>query len=349
MTNRSVDDVVNTVVQAVEQGKERPTIPKLQTLARSVGFTQEETKLLYTELVRVLLSISISPILLPYPIAVYSPTADIVAFNGFFKLLYGLDVTDPKLTRLNSGLLGPNILRLYFDETYKLQEYFGGYERWRNHVKRNIKAFQVISKAHTHTDRYIHVVTTLAQLYPEFIQIWDEIEREKQQEDGIPVSPFVTIFHPLLGGKPLRFAKFELPQNYLATSLHFFGHFPDAETLGDYFQFFGMKSENKLYDFLGYLSSVDNPRDLLIASSDAKRYDTDVKEIDPSDPHNGEYPEWVVEEANSLVEEIGGTFEEAISTILRDEKAWMNRVHADPQEPVRTIFTGISSQLRKKS
>ena len=49
------------------------------------------------------------------------------------------------------------------------------------------------------------------------------------------------------------------------------------------------------------------------------------------------YPKWMIEEANELVYEIGGTIEMALETIAQAEEAWENRTPSSSDEPIRVI------------
>lgn len=162
---------------------------------------------------------------LPYPVGVFTPLGDILAFNAYFRAVYGYSTE--ALRALREDDIGANILRVYFEPIFHPKTVFGGARKWREQAERSVRAFRVLSLRYMTTKRY-HQIVNYMQGFPEFVGFWELCEGDVLDEHNLMVSPFVQIYHPQWG--ELTFMKFNIPPLYLGHNLVIFGHFPIAES-----------------------------------------------------------------------------------------------------------------------
>jgi hypothetical protein len=101
--------------------------------------------------------------------------------------------TSENLIALDSGDLGPNLLRVFFDPQFGFRELMGSETQWHRTMRRNIQSFRQVSFPYVITNRYRHILRIMQQRYRDFSILWDLSERNEQ------TLPFTTIHHSEFG------------------------------------------------------------------------------------------------------------------------------------------------------
>lgn len=147
-----------------------------------------------------------------FPSLLTTPLADIVAFNAYYQALYGH--TPAHIAAMREGPLGPNILRLFLDDTFERKVYRGGLEGWREAAKRSMYLFKISSLRYAASRRYQQIVNELHRLYqPEFDYFWRLTEMQIAGPHEAMIDPTIKIHHPELG--VLSFMVLRIPQDFI--------------------------------------------------------------------------------------------------------------------------------------
>ena len=188
---------------------------------------------------------------LDYPVAVFSPLGDIIAFNTYYAEIYGY--TGDTMAFLRQGKIGANILRVYFEPEFRPKEVFCGEVKWRQQAEWSVRAFRVLSLRHRvrERNRYSEILKYMMSLKnSEFKIIWEiSIDYERQDTDLL-VDPVVSLKHSTFG--EISFMKLSIPQPYLGYNLIIFGHFPTHHSQNAYQRFHKTIQRNEVHWFVNF-------------------------------------------------------------------------------------------------
>ncbi|MBN1285499.1 MAG: helix-turn-helix domain-containing protein [Anaerolineae bacterium] len=215
--------VATAQIARIEQGKVENLRPFLEPLARAFGLSEGQKEHFYAAAGYVYVNerepdrdeIREYFQELQFPAFARTPLWDFIAFNSYHCVLWGY--TPEKLHELNSGKLGPNLLRVLFDPCFENEQYVGGPERWLANVRRSIQAFRFESFRHANSPRYRQIIGAMMSRYRDFAIQWQLTEPLTQDQSGHVTRPFATIFHPEFG--PMTFLSLRTPQKYLGNSV----------------------------------------------------------------------------------------------------------------------------------
>lgn len=157
---------------------------------------------------------------LHYPALARTPVWDIVAFNEYHRVLWGY--TPQQLTLLDSGDLGPNLLRVLFDPDFGFRDLMGTEAEWHSRMGQNILSFRQVSFPYVATSRYRQIIRIMRQRYRDFSILWDLSERA-----GINPTrtmPFTTIYQP--AGDPIRVMSLRVSPRFLGKDVFISAYVP---------------------------------------------------------------------------------------------------------------------------
>lgn len=226
LTERQIRDVEDGLVQLL-----RPTT-HLEPLARAFQLSEAQKIEFYAAAGYIYLADDMTTTFdsavttsllsqLAYPVGIFTPLGDILAFNAYFREIYSY--SQEAMQALTEDEIGANILRVYFEPVFRPQTVFGGARKWREQAERSVRAFRVLSLRYMITERYQKIVEYMWQ-YPEFVGFWELCEGDILDEHNLMVYPVVQIQHPQYGA--MTFMKFNIHPAYLGHNLVIFGHFP---------------------------------------------------------------------------------------------------------------------------
>jgi len=170
-----------------------------------------------------------------YPAFAETPMSDLVAANSYYLQIYGHD--EKQVAAMKKGVLGANVMRIFFDEKFGRTEYRGGKNKWEHAVVRNIRIFKIHSFPYLGTKRYKTIYNGLMSEFNKlgFPIYWDRADSEPEEVGKSPVSPKIeALHHPTFG--VMSFWVLGLPW-YRDTGFSTNIYVPDAESVGAYEEF----------------------------------------------------------------------------------------------------------------
>jgi transcriptional regulator with XRE-family HTH domain len=180
---------------------------------------------------------------LHYPALARTPLWDIVAFNEYHRVLWGY--TSQQLVLLDSGDLGPNLLRVLFDPQFGFRDMMGSTADWQRSMCQNMVSFRQVSFPYVATSRYRQILRLLQQRYRDFSILWDLSEREELHH--IRTMPFTTIHFP--GGEPISVMSLRVSPRFLSKDVFISAYIPLRIDDAAYQQQHANISENRVYFF----------------------------------------------------------------------------------------------------
>ncbi len=182
---------------------------------------------------------------LAYPIAVFTPLGDIIAFNSYYAELYGYTGEALDALRYAEGIHA-NILRVYFEPVFRPLEVFCGKHKWREQAERGVRAFRVLSIRYVATRRYRQILEYMKSCL-QFVRIWEICNNFEREGENLLVNPNVTLKHPDF--PEMSFMKLHMPQPYLGSNNIVFGHLPICGSELVFQQFRETITDNRVYFF----------------------------------------------------------------------------------------------------
>ncbi|MEQ8672773.1 MAG: hypothetical protein RLP44_11880 [Aggregatilineales bacterium] len=143
----------------------------------------------------------------------YARTAlwDFIAFNDYHRQLWGYD--DQMLSLLRKGDLGPNLLRVLFEDDFQNNLKV---RRVEDKPKRAMKIFRGESFQYVATERYKRILSYFKNTKnTKFQDAWRQSEQEDDEDLALSLDrTFVTIDHPKYGR--LNFFSAKVPERYVS-------------------------------------------------------------------------------------------------------------------------------------
>jgi hypothetical protein len=150
-----------------------------------------------------------------FPAVAMNRLGDVLALNSYAIKLYSLD--RDRLIALDSGPLGPNMLRMQFEEQFNVKRnHSNNLDLWEAEIVRNIRALRAESFRYQATTRYRQIYAELEK-FPNFKHLWERAG--KQNRDGLLIEPKLEAHHPDFGH--LRFLVTRFPHGYISSDTIF--------------------------------------------------------------------------------------------------------------------------------
>lgn len=130
------------------------------------------------------------------PASAKTPMWDFVAFNEYHRIMWGY--TKANIKKLDEGVVGPNLLRVFFDEEF--YEHQAQHENRDENLRRTVLMFRTDAFPYLSTKRYRTIVSGMME-YPLFEDIWHDLENLRIENSNLALftKPATHIIHPQYG------------------------------------------------------------------------------------------------------------------------------------------------------
>jgi hypothetical protein len=168
------------------------------------------------------------------PVTIRTSLWDFVAFNHFNYALY--EYNDKVIAKMKSDSLGPNLLRLLFDQELGLPASApptpDRRDVWESARMRDLLAFRAVSFRYIATHRYNQIISEMSRRYPEFRKLWERSENLLKLGKNMFVNPYISVDHKEF--EVIEFISLRVPQAYLRQDIQVSMYAPLPESFGRY-------------------------------------------------------------------------------------------------------------------